>query len=236
MKLRFQPKSQLENFGQKVFSALVENFPQTFFVGGMVRDWLLGKKITDIDIATAARPQEIIGVLETHGIAYSAAHQNFGVIVAKQGGLEVEIATLRKDLQSSSRYPKISFITSPKADSQRRDFSVNALYLRPKTAKILDFHQGLADLGKRQIKFIGKPEVRLKEDPLRLVRALRFCLILDFKLAPAAKNAIKNNFHLLKNLTQSRVEKEINKLGISPKKIILRQVLDNPQALDIYFK
>lgn len=180
MQIIFKPKSPLKKFGEKIYFLLVDNFPQSFYVGGMVRDILLSKRVTDIDIATEAKPQSVVELLSADGISADVRYKNFGVIIAKQGSLKVEIATFRKDLPSQSRYPKIAFATSPKTDSQRRDFTINALYLSQKMSKVLDFYNGIADVKARRLKFIGNPQKRIKEDPLRIVRALRFSLIFKF--------------------------------------------------------
>jgi len=210
--MTYKPKTKLEKFGEKVFNLLVDNFPQTFYVGGMVRDILLGIKVTDIDIATEATPPQVVKILSNSGIICDDSYSRFGVIVAKSGGLKIEIATFRKDLQSPGRYPKISFVKSVKIDSQRRDFTVNALYLSSKSGKILDFHNGLKDFKLKHLKFIGSPEKRIMEDPLRIIRALRFSKTLGFKPQGRTKNALKKNFYLIKHLTKSRIKNELDKI------------------------
>ena len=236
MRINYKPTSDLEKFGVQVYSALVENFPQTFFVGGMVRDLLLKRKITDIDIATEAKPEQMVEELSLAKIAWVDANKKFGSIMAKQGSLQVEITTFRKDLKSQNRYPKVSFLKSPKPDSLRRDFTINSLYLNPKTKAILDFQNGLKDLKLRRIKFIGRPSVKITEDPLRILRALRFALVLNFNLEKNAKQAIKNKFYLVKRLTKTKIEKEINKIKTAHEKNILEKVINSPKLLDKYFK
>jgi len=236
MKFTYKPKSNLEKFGNKVYSALVENFSQTFFVGGMVRDLLLKKKITDIDIATSATPEQIIVALNKLGVEHNDSHKKFGNIVARQGSNEVEVTTLRKDLKSVNRYPRVRFVSNPKADSIRRDFSINSLYLKPKLNIVLDFNRGLADIKKQTIRFIGNPKQRIVDDPLRIIRALRFALVLNFKLEAKTKNAIKNNFFLLNNLTKTKIQKEIAKVRDAGKRKTLKQFIDKPKMLDKYFK
>ena len=233
MQINYQPKSQLEKFGQKVINLLVDNFPQTFYVGGMVRDLLLEKPITDIDIATEARPDQVAKILSAHNILADQIHKNFGVIIAKNGELSIEVATFRRDQYIKSRYPKIALVKTPKQDSQRRDFSINALYLSGKTNKILDFHSGLADLELKQLRFIGKPVSRIKQDPLRIVRALRFAKILNLKLESGTKKSIKNNFFLIKRLTQSKIRAELEKIKNAQQKKSVRKMLDEQNLLDI---
>ena len=226
----------LEKFGHKVCNTLVENFPQTFFVGGVVRDGYLNRKITDIDLATTATPGQVAELLRQKGIMCDTSHSKFGVVVAKQGNLNVEVATFRKETYGHSRYPQISYITNAKLDAKRRDFTVNALYLQGITYRLLDYFGGKKDLKDKTIRFIGDPKKRIQEDPLRIIRALRFCIILGFKLEIKTKQAVKNNFYLVKTLTHTRLEKEILKLKNKKQKIILQKVINSPILLDKYFK
>jgi len=232
MKYKYKPHSQLEDFGVKIYKLLVDNFPQTFYVGGMVRDLLLGKKVTDIDIATQTTPPEIIKLLTDNNIACDGAYSRFGVVVAKKAGYKIEIATFRKDLPGKSRYPKISFVITPKQDSARRDFTVNALYLSPKNNSILDFHQGLKDLKLKKIKFIGNPEKRIKEDPLRIIRALRFAKTLNFKLEDKTKNAIEKNYFSIKTLTKTRIKNELDKVRNQKYKKTISDAVNKQILLD----
>ncbi len=213
----------------------MDNFPQTFFVGGMVRDLLLHRRIVDIDIATEAGPEQVIKTLADGNVKFDSRHKQFGIIVAKKKHYNIEVASFRKDVYTNNRYPKITFANDPKTDSQRRDFTVNALYLSPKTGKILDFHSGLTDLKKRQIKFIGQAQKRIKQDPLRVVRALRFCLDLNLVLNAAARQAITKHFFEIKKLTASRLESEIAKVKTEKNKKIILKTINRPKLLDKYF-
>ncbi len=213
----------------------MENFSQSFFVGGMVRDNLLKRNILDIDIATSATPEQVIQLLEENKISFDNSYIQFGVVVAKQGNLAVEIATMRKEVYNSSRYPKITYISDPKIDAIRRDFTVNALYMGDNN-KILDYYSGRRDIKNRVIKFIGDPKKRIEQDPLRIIRALRFCLMLNFKLEQKTKLAIKNNFSLINSLTETKIKKEILKLKNEKQKNILKKVINSPETLDKYFK
>jgi len=236
MKYKFEPKSDLEKFGLKVHNLLVENFPRTFFVGGMVRDMLLGREVTDIDIATEAVPTQVVKTLRDNSIVCDDSNQMFGNLIARSGKLSIEITTLRKDLESTNRYPQVEFIKDPKIDSQRRDFTINALYFRPNTREILDFHNGLKDLKDGKIRFIGDPETRIKEDPLRVIRALRFALVLDFEIKNKTLQAIQNNFDAIKLLTKSRVRTEIKKIETDAQRKKLEEVIDSKKSLDSILK
>ncbi len=235
MKFAFIPKTDSEKFALKVYFSLVENFSRTYLVGGTVRDLLLGKKITDIDIATQARPNEVVECLKKHFIDFNIGFIRHGVVIASQRGLTAAIATFRKDLRSSSRYPKIKYVKSAKEDSQRLDFTINSFYFSPKNQKILDFHNGFKDLKNKSLRFIGKSEKRIKEDPLRIIRALRFCLLLSFTLEKNTKKAIQNNFNLVNTLTKNKIRSELEKLTDKSLRKILETVLRKPELLDKRF-
>lgn len=212
MQILYKPETELEQFGDQVYQIVAKNFPQTFFVGGMVRDKILDRQITDIDIATEARPEQTTHELEQGGIEYSLNYAQFGVIVAHQDSMQIELTTLRKDLPSSNRYADVEFITDPEQDSWRRDFTINALYLEPTTGNVFDFHKGLDDVEKKIIRIIGNPNIRFTEDPLRIVRALRFSLQLQFTIEPITNYAVKHNAHLLTTVTKQRIQTEIFKI------------------------
>lgn len=235
MKYIFKPKTDLEKFGLRVYNALVDNFPRTYFVGGTVRDFLLGKKIKDIDIATSERPQKVAETLKKYFIETNQGFRNMGVIIAMDNSHTATIATFRRDLPSKNRYPKIQFVQTSQADAKRRDFTINSLYLSPKTGKIFDYLGGLDDLKNKKISFIGNPEARIKQDPLRIIRALRLALVFDFRLEKSTKTAIKKHFSLVKQLTKSRTQKEIKKMQNSIHQNILKKILGDPKNLDKYF-
>lgn len=235
MQLNYKPASQLERFGLRVFNILAKNHKQTFFVGGMIRDLLLKRKITDVDITTQARPEEIISLLKKRAITSDAKHKNFGVILAKQNNFQVEITTLRSEVYGKTRFPKVKFISSSKQDSKRRDFTINALYLRPDKKKIYDFNSGLADIKNKLIRFIGPPDKRIKEDSLRILRSLRFALVLKCRLEPKTKFAIKNNFSTLKTVSQTKMQLEMSKLESKQQRAILQKVINSPGLIDKYF-
>lgn len=202
-----------ERFGTKVAVTIANKFPKTYFVGNAVRNKLCGQVPNDIDIATEATPEQVVRLLGQKGIKTDGAHRRYGVIVAGRGKTKVEIATLRKDLPSKNRYPKTAFITSPKQDSLRRDFTINALYLQPITGELLDFHGGIKDLQNKVIKFIGTPSVRIKQDPLRIVRAYRFAITLKFHIEKQTEVALQKHLPLVATITKSRLQKEINKIS-----------------------
>ncbi|MDQ3018647.1 MAG: hypothetical protein M3Q64_02140 [bacterium] len=202
-----------EKFGIKVYNALVENFSKTFFVGGTVRDMLLQKTVHDIDIATIATPEQVAAALHANSITFDNANQKFGIITAKQNKDSVEITTLRKDIYTNSRYPKITYVTDIIADSKRRDFTINSLYFSPILQKILDPNKGVIDLENHVIRFIGDAQKRITEDPLRIMRAFRFQLELQFGFEIKTAHALQKNLHLINTISQRKLLSEIKKIS-----------------------
>lgn len=211
LKSFLKTKNKYEQEGLKIYFLLVENFSETYFVGGMVRDLLLTKKITDIDIAIKASPDMVISLLKNHGYNINTSSKKFGVVSAKVDSKLIEITSFRKETYEGNRYPKVILSNSLTIDSKRRDFTVNSLYFHAKSIKVVDPHKGLNDLGTKTLRLIGNPITKLKEDPLRIVRAYRFAKQLNFKLESKTKEALTNNINLVNNLTQTKLISEINK-------------------------
>ncbi len=227
MQYTYNPSSDFEKFGMRVYDVLTSENEPVFFVGGMVRDSLLNLPITDIDIATTILPDQVFKLLTHHYIAASEKHKKFGIIIASKQDYSVEIATLRQDTYAGSRYPKVAYASTPETDSARRDLTINALYLDKKSGEILDYHNGISDLENKIIKFIGNPEERIQEDPLRIVRAYRFKLTLGFNFDKETEIALQKSFPLLKNISANRISTELNKISDQKIKIELEKVIHN---------
>jgi tRNA nucleotidyltransferase (CCA-adding enzyme) len=225
MQVNHLPKTDLEILAVEAVNILAEKFPETYFVGGYVRDILLNRAIHDIDIATSATPEQVAQTLHPQ-FELNDEFKTFGVMRANMG---LEITTFRVETYANSRYPKVAFIDSVEADSLRRDFTINGLYM-DREGMILDFHNGLADLGAGLVKFIGDPETRLREDPLRLLRAIRFALQLNFLLDSATATAIEKNFSLAETIKPAALEEEIKKLAPEMQKQF--QIIINSKVLD----
>ena len=150
---------------------------EALFAGGCVRDRLLGRPVSDYDVATAARPEQVEALFEKT-VAVGAA---FGVIVVVLDGVEIEVATYREDVGiKDGRHPESIRFTDAKSDALRRDFTINGMFEDPDTGEILDFVGGRADLARRVVRAIGDPVARFREDRLRMLRAVRFATVLDF--------------------------------------------------------
>lgn len=180
-----------------------------YAVGGTVRDFLLHKNLTDFDFATDASPSETKSILERYDDTFS----QYGVIIYRYENKKLEITSFRKEnLYLDSRHPqKIEFVKDMQIDYKRRDFTINALYMDD-TGKIYDFCDGLNDLHNKIIRVIGDVDARMKEDPLRILRALRFMMTLDFTLDKNLEKYIYGHTYLLNKLNVDKVKQEIRKM------------------------
>ena len=203
------------NYGFKELKPILESFSNhghnAYLVGGSSRDILLFKKTHDIDIATDAKPEKVIAIFNLKKV--DPFTFKFGNVKTIINEIEVDITTLRTESNYTDlRHPeKIEFIKDPKIDSLRRDFTINALYM-DKDGKILDFHNGVQDLKDKIIRMIGEPNNRIKEDPVRILRALRFGLTLNMTIEDSLLLAIKLHQDLLNNVSDFRIKDEINKM------------------------
>ncbi len=179
-----------------------------YAIGGTSRDALLGITPSDFDFVTDATPEESLAFIPGADLSFA----KFGSIKTKSNGVEIDITTFREEGDYLDfRHPScIRFLSSPEKDSVRRDFTINALYL-DEQGKVLDFHDGLADLKNKTIRFIGDPVKRIREDPLRILRAERFARRLGFQIDPLSKKAMDENRFLLEKLNPEKVKSEEKK-------------------------
>lgn len=198
----------MEKNVKKILETLENEGYQAYLVGGYVRDYLLGVTSFDVDIATDALPKDI------HRI-FNSSKNNYGSVNIKVDKLNVDITTFRKDLNYVNRRPsKVVYINNLKDDLERRDFTINAICMN-KNGKIIDLLNGCKDLDRRTIKMIGSIDVKLKEDPLRIMRAIRFACILDFKIEDELYEKIKEYSYLVGDLSKERIKNELDKILIS---------------------
>jgi len=181
----------------------------SYFAGGSVRDMLMGLLPQDFDIATNAKPEEIQKLFDrTFEIG-----KDFGVILTHINGHNFEIATFRKDLEYlDGRRPSKVHFCSAKEDALRRDFTINGIFYDPIKDEIHDYVNGQKDLKEKLIRFIGDPEKRIKEDHLRIIRAVRFKNLLKFQYDPKTYQALKKYFKLSAKVTGERLNQELNKM------------------------
>jgi poly(A) polymerase len=147
---------------------------ETRFVGGCVRDTLIGIEASDIDLATRLPPDEVVRRLEGAGIKAVPTGIAHGTITAVLAGRPIEVTTLRRDVSTDGRRATIAYTKDWREDAARRDFTINALSADPRSGELFDYFGGLEDLEARRIRFIGEPLVRIAEDHLRILRFFRF--------------------------------------------------------------
>ncbi len=188
---------------------------EALFAGGCVRDRLLDREPKDFDIATSARPEQVLKLFP--GSNEVGAH--FGVVIAKQAGHHVEIATFRTDgSYKDGRHPESVTFATPQEDARRRDFTVNGLFEHPETGEVIDHIGGLADLHAGVLRAIGNPVARFTEDALRLLRAVRFSTTLGFEIEPRTLAAIRDCAPLLERISPERIRDEFSKILTSPRR------------------
>ena len=158
----------------KLLRALDADKGATRYVGGAVRDDLLGLPISDLDLATRIRPEEVVDRLQAAKIKAVPTGIDHGTVTAVSDGQVVEITSLRRDVSTDGRRATVAFTDDWKEDAARRDFTINALSADPHTGEIFDYFGGLEDLDGRHIRFIGDPLQRIAEDHLRILRFFRF--------------------------------------------------------------
>ena len=192
----------------KLAKIFEENNFNLYMVGGTSRDFLLGREISDFDFVTDATCQEMKSFLD-----FKEPFANMGSIHLHFQNHKVDITTLRKEGEYQDfRHPKyVEFIKDLKVDSYRRDFTVNAIYI-DSNGKIYDFHNGIEDLKNRLISMIGDPTIRFQEDPLRILRALRFSLIYGFSISTYLHQKILKSASLLKKISYAKCVEEIDKM------------------------
>jgi poly(A) polymerase len=182
------------------------------WVGGAVRDTLLGNAVKDIDAATPLKPGEVIERLGEAGIRSVPTGIDHGTVTALLPDGPVEITTLRKDVSTDGRRATVAFSDDWREDAARRDFTINALYADPLTLELFDWFDGLADLEERRVRFIGDPRERIREDHLRILRYYRFQARFGCALDEEAERACAELAPMLKGLSRERVGWELQHL------------------------
>ena len=158
---------------QALCAALQAGGHRVFFVGGCVRNALLGEVVGDLDLATDALPEKVVRLVEAAGFKAIPTGIDHGTVTVLAGGLPHEITTFRRDVQTDGRHAVVAYSTDVAQDAARRDFTMNALYADP-AGEVVDPLGGLQDLLARRLRFVGEPAQRIREDYLRILRFFRF--------------------------------------------------------------
>ena len=227
MKLNFKETKWLRNPSAQKLSKLYKNFGyQVLFVGGCVRNTILKMPVTDIDLATDAQPEEIIKIAKENNIRFVPTGLAHGTITLIIDNTNYQITTFRTDFDHDGRYAKVEFTESLLLDASRRDLTINALYCNH-VGEVIDPLNGLDDIKKQKIKFIGNPNERIKEDNLRILRFFRFQAIYgnkNLEIDSIALEACHNQKSKLAALSKERITSE------------LRKILSAPNPLEVIIK
>lgn len=200
----------MKNIIKNILNEIEKNGFKAYLVGGFVRDYLLGKESMDVDICTNALPKDL------HKMFPNNSNSNlYGGFNLKIKNYNIDITTFRKELKYANRKPtEIVYIDSLEEDIVRRDFTINSICMNS-SCEIIDLVNGCDDLNKRIIRMLGNIKERLTEDPLRILRAIRFATILDFDIDSELDKEIMDNYMLVNNLTSDRCKMELNKIFMS---------------------
>lgn len=196
-------------YAQIVADKLKEEGFEAYFVGGCVRDSIMGREVNDYDIATNATPDETKAVFCDFRIFLTG--EKHGTVTVVSNGENIEVTTYRVDgVYEDARHPSsVSFAENITEDLARRDFTINAIAYN---GEIADPYQGRGDIEKKLIRTVGVADERFNEDALRIMRALRFASVLGFEIEEETKKSIHKNKHLLKNIAVERIFVEFSKL------------------------
>lgn len=201
----------------RLLAALDAGKGDTRFVGGCVRDTMLGLAVSDVDLATRIAPEEVMRRLEAARIKAVPTGLAHGTITAVIGGAPIEVTTLRRDVSTDGRRATIAYTEDWREDAARRDFTINALSADPASGELFDYFGGLGDLEARRVRFIGDPLQRIAEDHLRILRFFRFhARFGEGEPDPAALDACAARANDLMALSRERIADELLKLLALP--------------------
>ncbi|WP_354295509.1 CCA tRNA nucleotidyltransferase [Sphingomonas sp. 1185] len=189
------------------------------FVGGAVRDWLLGQAVADIDLATPLSPETVIARVREAGFKPVPTGIAHGTITAVLPDGPVEVTTLRRDVSTDGRHAVVAFTDDWREDAARRDFTMNALYADPVTAELFDYFGGLDDLKAGRVRFIGDPLQRIAEDHLRILRFFRFHARFGQAIDQAGLDACTQRANDLMALSRERIAAELLKLLVAARAV-----------------
>jgi poly(A) polymerase len=223
MRTTGKEQTPMEKTAREIVARLRGHGYVAYFAGGSVRDLVRGESPKDIDIATDARP-EIVQQLfpRTHAVG---AH--FGVIVVLENEFQFEVATFRSDdVYVDGRRPSAVHFSSPEEDAKRRDFTINGMFFDPIENEVIDFVSGRADLDAKLIRAIGEPAKRFGEDRLRMLRAVRFATVLDYKIDNQTWDALVANASSINGISAERIREELVRIFLSPRRVRGWDLLD----------
>src|SRR5216110_4070878 len=216
--------SPMEKTAREIAERLRARGHIAYFAGGCVRDMVRGLAAKDFDIATDATP-DIVQRIFTHTYAVGA---HFGVVVVVEDGMNFEVATFRSDgAYLDHRHPVDVRFSSPEEDAKRRDFTINGMFFDPEKNEVIDFVGGGADLEAKLVRAIGDPAARFAEDRLRMLRAVRFATVLDYKIDNQTWDALVASAASINEISAERIREELVKIFLSPNRVRGWDLLDS---------
>ena len=216
--------SKISKHALGIILSLQKNKYEAYIVGGAIRDILINQNPKDFDIATSATPEQIRRLFKKSRII----GRRFKLVHVLDGRDIIEVSTFRAKPQEreimANGVERDNAYGTLKEDAERRDFTSNSIYFNPTNNKLIDFYGGIDDIKNKQLTIIGIPEIRFQEDPIRILRAIRFAAKLDLSINEDIKSIIHKNINLLENIPYSRLFDEVMKLfltGHALKSVIL---------------
>ena len=216
--------SKISKHALGIILSLQKNNYEAYIVGGAIRDILIDQNPKDFDIATSATPEQIRKLFKKSRII----GRRFKLVHVLDGRNIIEVSTFRAKPQEreimANGVERDNAYGTLKEDAERRDFTSNSIYFNPTNKKLIDFYGGIDDIKNKQLAIIGIPEIRFQEDPVRILRAIRFAAKLDLSINEDIKSIIHKNINLLENIPYSRLFDEVMKLfltGHALKSVIL---------------
>ena len=213
-----------------VLNRIEENGFEAYIVGGYVRDQFLGIESSDIDICTNAKVKDILEIFND----INCTTEDYGSVKIITNSLRIDITTYRRDLRynGSRRKLEVEYVDNLIDDVNRRDFTMNTLCMN-KDGQIIDILNGEEDIKNKIIRCVGNIYDRINEDPLRMLRAVRFACVLGFKIEENLYKALKDNKELILQLSKERIKDEITKILVSPNALYGLQLLKDLDYLNI---
>ena len=216
--------SKISKHALGIILSLQKNNYEAYIVGGAIRDILINQNPKDFDIATSATPEQIRRLFKKSRII----GRRFKLVHVLDGRDIIEVSTFRAKPQEreimANGVERDNAYGTLKEDAERRDFTSNSIYFNPTNKKLIDFYGGIDDIKNKQLAIIGIPEIRFREDPVRILRAIRFAAKLDLSINSDITSIIHKNINLLENIPYSRLFDEVMKLfltGHALKSVIL---------------
>src|ERR1700724_2189650 len=214
----------MEKTAREICARLRDHGHVAYLAGGCVRDLVRGLAPKDFDVATDA-PPEVVQKIFPHTYAVGA---KFGVIVVVENGTNFEVATFRSDdVYVDGSRPSAIHFSSPEEDAKRRDFTINGMFLDPVANEVVDFVGGCADLEAKLVRAIGEPAQRFTEDRLRMLRAVRFATVLDYKIDNQTLDALVANAASINEISAERIREELVRIFMSPQRVRGWDLLDS---------